>query len=73
MNKQVFVVLAFITNINFSYAQNTDVLNVTSYKLENGFTVFLNEDTTANNIFGAVMVKAGLLMNLLMLQVWLII
>ncbi len=57
--KQVFIAWVFIANISLSYSQNTDVLNVTSHKLENGFTIFLNEDTTANNIFGAVMVKAG--------------
>lgn len=40
-------------------AQTNPILSVTSYKLDNGFTVFLNEDSTANKIFGAVMVNAG--------------
>ncbi len=40
-------------------AQSNSLLNVESYKLENGFTVFLNEDTTTTKVFGAVMVNAG--------------
>lgn len=40
-------------------AQTNPVLNVTTYKLNNGFTVFLNEDPTASKVFGAVMVNAG--------------
>lgn len=38
-------------------AQNA--LKVETYKLNNGFTVFLNEDPSAVNVFGAVMVNAG--------------
>jgi len=48
--------ILFITQVS---AQNNPVLNVKSYKLENGFTVFLNEDPTASKVFGAVMVNAG--------------
>lgn len=40
-------------------AQNNPILNVESYKLENGLSVFLNQDTTATRVFGAVMVNAG--------------
>ena len=40
-------------------AQKQSVLNVSSHKLENGLTIFLNEDPTATKMFGAVMVKAG--------------
>ena len=34
-------------------------LKVTTHKLSNGLTVFLNEDHTSSKIFGAVVVKAG--------------
>ena len=34
-------------------------LKVQKFVLDNGFTVYLNEDTTANEVFGAVVVKAG--------------
>ena len=40
-------------------AQTNPVLKVSTYKLDNGFTVFLNEDPTATKVFGAVMVNAG--------------
>lgn len=40
-------------------AQNSSVLNVQTFKLDNGFTVFLNEDPSASKVFGAVMVNAG--------------
>jgi predicted Zn-dependent peptidase len=52
-------ILAFSTCV--ANAQNIGQLKGSTYKLDNGFSVFLNEDTTANNIFGAVMVKAGAL------------
>ncbi|SDB88850.1 M16 family metallopeptidase [Williamwhitmania taraxaci] len=34
-------------------------LKVTTHKLSNGLTVFLNEDHTSSKVFGAVVVKAG--------------
>ena len=34
-------------------------LKVTTHKLSNGLTVFLNEDHTTSKVFGAVVVKAG--------------
>jgi zinc protease len=34
-------------------------LRVQKYVLENGFTVYLNEDKTAKEVFGAIVVKAG--------------
>ena len=40
-------------------AQENPVLQVESYTLDNGFSVFLNQDTTANRVFGAVMVNVG--------------
>lgn len=46
----------FITIV--SNAQNP-ALKVQKYVLDNGFTVFLNEDRTAKEVYGAVVVKAG--------------
>jgi len=40
-------------------AQVNPILELESYTLDNGLTVFLNQDTTANRVFGAVMVNAG--------------
>ena len=40
-------------------AENSNVLKVNEYKLENGLTVWLNEDHSQPKIFGAVIVKAG--------------
>ena len=37
----------------------SDTLAVEVYKLENGLTVWLNEDHSQPKIFGAVVVKAG--------------
>ena len=36
-----------------------DVLKVKTYTLENGLTVWLNEDHSQPKVFGAVVVKAG--------------
>ena len=41
------------------FSQTNPLLQVESYQLPNGLTVFLNEDTTATKVFGAVMVNAG--------------
>ncbi|MEL7532204.1 MAG: insulinase family protein, partial [Bacteroidota bacterium] len=59
MKKLLFICFALVLLGPFSYAQQNSVLAVESYKLANGFTVFLNQDTTANRVFGAVMVNAG--------------
>ncbi len=40
-------------------AEDSKVLKVNEYKLENGLTVWLNEDHSQPKIFGAVVVKAG--------------
>ena len=40
-------------------AENLKTLRVDEYKLDNGLTVWLNEDHSQPKIFGAVVVKAG--------------
>ncbi len=57
--KKVVSTLIIIGFSTFSFAQKADILKVTTHKLVNGFTILLNEDSTATNVFGAVMVKAG--------------
>lgn len=51
-----FIVFALIAGTII--AQN-NALEVKKYVLDNGFTVYLNEDKTAKEVFGAVVVKAG--------------
>lgn len=43
----------------FLSAQHTGALQVKEFKLNNGLTVWLNEDHTQPKVFGAVVVKAG--------------
>jgi len=59
MNLKSFFLIILIAGRHILLAQSVDVLKVTTHKLENGLTVFLNEDPTATKMFGAVMVKAG--------------
>ena len=42
-----------------SQAGDLNALKVKEYKLENGLTVWLNEDHSQPKVFGAVVVKAG--------------
>lgn len=53
--------LAFLFSLFglYTVAQTQHALHVESYTLGNGFSVFLNEDPSANEVFGAVMVNAG--------------
>ncbi len=41
------------------HAQQAEALRVTELKLNNGLTVWLNEDHTQSKVYGAVVVKAG--------------
>jgi len=59
MKKVALVVSMMILSLFVSKAEAIDVLNVTSYKLENGLTVWLNEDHTAPVAYGALVVNAG--------------
>lgn len=42
-----------------SQAEDLNALKVKEYRLENGLTVWLNEDHSQSKVFGAVVVKAG--------------
>jgi len=57
--KSAYLLAAAMCFFFGAQAQVNPVLQVRSYKLGNGFTVFLNEDPTAPKVFGAVMVNAG--------------
>ncbi len=54
---KVLVLAVLIAVQGIAIAQNP--LKVTTHKLSNGLTVFLNEDHTSSKVFGAVVVKAG--------------
>ena len=47
------------TGTDLLVAQSSKALEVKEYKLENGLTVWLNEDHSQPKVFGAVVVKAG--------------
>lgn len=59
MIKPLKAILGLILVSSSLAAQVNQSLKLESYKLPNGFTVFLNQDTTATRVFGAVMVNAG--------------
>ena len=55
-----YLTMLFAQLITFvTLAQVNPILNVDHFKLESGLSVFLNRDTTANQVFGAIMVNAG--------------
>ena len=56
--KKIFCAL-FLLIATLASAQNHDFLKVTSYKLDNGMTVWINEDHTTPTAYGAVVVRAG--------------
>ncbi len=55
--------LSSLFTLLFTYtivvSQTNTNLRVESYQLDNGLTVYLNEDPTANRVFGAIAVNAG--------------
>ncbi|MCI4669824.1 MAG: insulinase family protein [Bacteroidia bacterium] len=53
----IFFCIVFFAQL--VWAQENPLLKVQSYQLDNGLTIFLNEDSTATRVFGAVMVNAG--------------
>ncbi len=56
--RKLFICL-LITFHSFVILAQNSALKVQKYVLQNGFTVYLNEDKTAKNVYGAVVVKAG--------------
>ncbi|MCB9203149.1 MAG: insulinase family protein [Flavobacteriales bacterium] len=56
--KIFFYVITLVSFTSVVCAQKNP-LNVEKIILSNGLTIFLNEDTTAKEVFGAVVVKAG--------------
>lgn len=57
--KALLMMMLFANTTNLLAAQNSKALEVKEYKLENGLTVWLNEDHSQPKVFGAVVVKAG--------------
>ena len=56
--KYFFLFICLLVNV-LGFSQINRNLQVETYKLDNGLTVYLNEDPTANRVFGAVAVNAG--------------
>ena len=62
MNKLKMKVLTVIFTVGCLvniFSQSSNPLTVKQYKLDNGLTVYLNEDHSKPEVFGAVVVKAG--------------
>lgn len=57
--KKVFLSIIALVFCALSYAQVPSALTVKTFKLENGLTIYLNEDHSKSEIFGAVIVNAG--------------
>lgn len=56
---KTFLIASGITLATVAAAQSPEMLKVKTLTLGNGLTVWINEDHTQPNVFGAVVVKAG--------------
>ncbi len=56
--KQLIFLIIFLCSVTFSFSQGV-LKGVTNYQLSNGLTIILNEDQTASEVFGCVLVKTG--------------
>ena len=54
---KLFAIIFVISSILF--AKDYDPLKVQTYTLDNGLTVYLNEDHNTTSVFGAVVVRGG--------------
>lgn len=54
-----FALFVFSISFNFLFSQDQSLLRVKEFTLDNGLKVFLNEDSSTTNIFGAVAINAG--------------
>jgi len=59
MSKKFFLGFILLTATLPVNASSEDILKVTSFTLDNGLTVWLNEDHSSPKAFGAILVKAG--------------
>lgn len=57
--KKAVLILAALTACCSLFAQKTDALKIKSYTLDNGMSVWINEDHSSPKAYGAVVVKAG--------------
>ena len=55
---RISIIAFLLISINNLVAQELNI-NVQFYELANGLKVYLNEDNTASNVYGAVWVNAG--------------
>ena len=59
MKKILAIAAAALLACTMSFAQTSDALKVKTFVLDNGLTVWLNEDPNQTAAYGAVVVKAG--------------
>ena len=57
--RRVVATMLLTSGVVCAFAQTTDVLKVTQFTLDNGLTVWVNEDHSQPSVYGAVVVKAG--------------
>ena len=58
MNKLVFLLVAISCSL-VAFSQKNKSLEVVHYELPNGLSVYLNEDTNASVVLGAIAIKTG--------------
>ncbi len=59
MKEKVFIILFIFIISTLLFSQDNSVLKVDKFVLDNGLTVYLNEDHNVSRVFGVVVVKAG--------------
>lgn len=59
MIKKLFIISFLFITLTFLFSQDNSVLKVNKYVLDDGLTVYLNEDHTISRVLGSVVVKAG--------------
>ncbi|MDR2972588.1 MAG: insulinase family protein [Bacteroidales bacterium] len=59
MKKRQLIFIFFLFYGGIAFSQTSDVLKVTQFTLDNGLTVYLNEDHSLPQTYGCVVVNAG--------------
>jgi len=59
MTKKFFLGIILLMASSLAHASSEEILKLTSYTLDNGLTVWLNEDHSSPKAFGEIIVKAG--------------
>lgn len=59
MRRIVITAIISLLTATYSSAQTSEALKISEYTLDNGLTVWINEDPNQTAVYGAVVVKAG--------------